>query len=387
MDRNPLLICEWTDPATQAKGYFVIDTLVDGLCAGGIRMRCGVSLQEVARLARTMTHKLAAIDSPFGGSKAGIDYDPSAPDSLQVLKRFLLAFKPFLLDVWLTNEDLGTKEEEIIAILHELGISSPFEAAVKRFSDRLAVTNAAHAFSKLRIDGFRVSDAITGYGVAEVVLEALQRLEMPIDEAQVAIQGFGSVGGSAARFLSKAGLKVVAVADIEGTIFDPSGLDIDYLLTRRNRQGVIARNGLPKSYSMLPRDAWLSLDVRVLIPAAIPDAITEANVDLIKARLIVEGANIPTTAGAESQLFARGVVVIPDFVANAGAVGLATAVITGRVEPNVSACLAYISNRLRSTTARVLGLSQREQISPREAAVKIVEQKVASVALNQLKAG
>ncbi len=375
MDRQPLLICEWTDPVTSAKGYFVIDTLIGGLCAGGIRMRPGVDLEEVKKLARTMTYKLAAIGSPFGGGKGGINYDPLVPSSGEVLKRFLDVHKAFVVDNWVTNEDLGTKEEDIIRILGELGVPTPFQAAVRKASDPAKVMNNVRKLGELRVDGLRMSDAITGFGVAEATLEAVQILGMPDRGTRVAIQGFGSVGGSAAKFLNRAGLNIVAIADAEGTIYSPDGLDVESLLTRRDRWGVVGRAGLPKNYALMSREDWLSLDVQVLIPAATADAITEANVAGIKARLIVEGANIPTTPGTESLLSEQGIVVIPDFVANAGAVGLATSILIDRVVPEVDECLAYISSQLRSTVRQTLDLCKSERITPRQAAVRIAEDK------------
>ncbi|MBI2953970.1 MAG: Glu/Leu/Phe/Val dehydrogenase [Chloroflexi bacterium] len=378
MDKGPALVCQWADDVTTARGYFVIDRTVNDLCAGGIRMCPGLEVHEVIRLARTMTHKLALLGFPFGGAKAGIDYDPLAPDSTVVLRRFLRMHKGFVLDSWLANEDLGTKEAEIAAILDELGVSSLFQPVVLRAREPAKLVDNIRKLGNLCTDGLRLSELTTGYGIAEVTLETLQSLRLEDKDARVSIQGFGSVGASVARFLSAAGLRIVAIADADGTIYSPDGLDVDLLLTKRDRWGVIDRSRLLDNYWKLPQEDWLSLDVDVLVPAAITDAITAANVDFIRARLVVEGANIPATAEAEARLFERGVVVVPDFVANAGAFGLAAAVLAGRVEPEGDEGLAYISKQLRSATRMVLALSETEGITPRQAAIRVAEEKSAT---------
>jgi glutamate dehydrogenase (NAD(P)+) len=142
---------------------------------------------------------------------------------------------------------------------------------------------------------------------------------MNLSEATIAIQGFGSVGSGTARFLAQKGAKVIAVADVDGTIYQEDGLPVDQLIAARDELGSIDREKLDCSYEEHPRDDWLALGAHILIPAAVADTITKNNVQRITSRLVVEAANIPVTIEAEKQLHRLGVAVVPDFIANAGA--------------------------------------------------------------------
>lgn len=360
---------EWIDPDTGVKGYFVIDKLVNGSCGGGIRMRQGLERGEVERLARTMTYKLAVLNMPSGGAKAGIDYDPTAPDALEVLQRFLAAHKPFLLENWSTSEDLGTKEEDILKILAGMGIGSSVQAAIKNSGDPAKVMERLKTVFSLTIDGMPVTDVTTGYGVAVALKAAVEVLGLSPGSIRVAVQGFGSVGASAALYIEKLGCSVVAVADAQGTIYQPDGITVKELLPLRDKLGVINRATLPAYYMLLPREEWLGLDVDVLIPAAIADAINEENMGQVNARLIIEGANIPTTEAAERELQKRGVYVIPDFIANVGGAGLFGAVLDLDVSPSEAAIFGYLEQRIGSQTAKNLENALKHGKTVRDAAM------------------
>jgi glutamate dehydrogenase (NAD(P)+) len=369
----PVVICTWTDNLSPAKGHFVIDCLKSGLCAGGIRMRAGATLQEAQRLARTMTYKLAAMDIPYGGAKAAIDYDPMLPNSYEVLRRFLFMHYPFISEFWDTSEDLGTKAEDIERILLEVGIPSSHYAAISKADNSQKLLGHLAKAASLEVESLTMTDMVTGYGVAQAALAALEFINEKSSDCNFVVQGFGSVGGSAARYLAKAGCPVVAVADALGTIYFVDGLDVEDLLKRRDRSGVISRLGLPGKYEMLPRDEWLRIEADILVPAAVADVIREDNCGLIKARLIVEGANIPTTPEAETRLFERGILVIPDFVANAGAVGYICSILLGRITPEVEEALAYLQTQIRSTTRRSLVAGSKLQMTPRQAAMRLLD--------------
>lgn len=369
----PVLVSTWNDDKSAARGYFVIDTLKSGLCAGGIRMRPGATLDEAEKLARTMTYKLAAVGIPYGGAKAAIDYDPTQPDSYEVLKRFLFIHRSFVRDLWLTNEDLGTREEDVVGILRDWGIALPFQAAIAKAEDGEKMLADLTRAVGLEVEGLRMADTITGFGVAEATLEALDFSGRAPRDCRAAIQGFGSVGGSAAKYLARAGCLVVAIADVEGTIYCADGLDVEDLLTRRNRWGVISRPELPDKYELLPRDEWLKVSADVLVPAAVADSIRADNCAAIRAGLVVEGANIPTTAEAEGLLHQRGVLVVPDFVANAGAVGFICSILAGRIGPDAHEALSYLDSQIRGTTRKALDLGRSESITPRQAAIRLIE--------------
>lgn len=375
MQRPVLLKTEWTDPLTGCKGYFVIDCLIDGICGGGIRMRKGLDVNEVERLAQIMTYKLIGLGIPCGGAKGGIDFDPSHEESRGVLKRFLEAHKPFLKECWGTSEDLGTREEDIMQLLAEMGLNTSVHSFLAKQENPNDVKQGLLKALSSKVDGMLITDVVTGYGLAQATVAALKAMDMEPSGCTAAVQGFGSVGGSGAYYLQRNQLKVVAVADAQGTIYCPEGLDVKLLIKKRNHRGEINREGLPGKYQYLDRDEWLKLPVDVLVPAAIADAINEDNVREIKARLVVEGANIPTTSGAEENLLQRGVPVVPDFVANAGGAGLFGAVLFHRIYDS-QGVLEYLNKQISDFTEAIFLEAKKANVSLRKAAAQLVEQKL-----------
>ena len=368
---EPILRTTWTDPVTQRHGYLVIDRLVGGLTGGGTRVREGCTLEEVERLAHAMTLKNGGLDIPVGGAKLGLDIDPHDPAVDGMLVRFYSSLRP-LIESWVvTGEDMGTNQPQLIQAFRDAGIGATYEAALNHSADRKrAQARSAESFG-IGIDGIALFDLVGGYGVAEAAAAAMDHLGWNPATTRAAIQGFGSMGGSTARYLSHKGVQVVAVADAGGTIANPAGLDIEHYLAARNGHGEIDRSHLKPGDRELPRDAWLTVDADLLVPAAVADSIDEGNCEQVKARLVVEAANIPTTAGAEARLAERGVVVIPDFIANAGTNGWAWWVILGLVEPGAKAAFDKIAQSMRTTVGAMLELADREGITPRAAAERV----------------
>ncbi|MFZ5633889.1 MAG: Glu/Leu/Phe/Val family dehydrogenase [Bacillota bacterium] len=375
MNRPVLLKTEWTDPVTGCRGYFVIDCLIDGSCGGGIRMRKGLDVNEVERLARIMTYKLIGLEIPCGGSKGGIDFNPSDRESRGVLKRFLEAHRPFLRECWITSEDLGTREEDIMELLSEMGVNTSVHAVLAREADPADAARGLLQALGARVDGMQITDVVTGYGLAQAAAVALKEMGRNPAGCTAAVQGFGSVGGSGALYLQRLGLKVVAVADALGTVYSPDGLDVALLLKNRSKTGEVDREGLPGPYQKLDREQWLKLPVDVLVPAAVADAVNEDNVGEVKAGLIVEGANIPTTPGAEESLFRRGVPVVPDFIANSGGAGFFGAVLFRRIYDS-QGILDYLASQIGDFTGAIFREAKNSGISLRQAAVRLVEQKL-----------
>lgn len=370
--KQPYLTTEWFDEETGATGYLVIDQLTDGFCAGGIRMRDGVTKKEVQRLAEIMTIKMAGLGMNVGGAKGGINFPSEDPRSKDVLKRYLQAHLPYIKEYWLTSEDLGTREEDIAAILNEFGVKSTVQAFILKQENPQQLVESLQKSVTATYDGMKLTDLVTGYGIAVVTTEALDNLGVNVKDAKISIQGFGSVGASAAKFLAENGAKVVAVADIYGTIYAENGLDIHKLLELKDSRGNISREGLPENYEQLPSEDWLNVDVDVLIPAAIADVINKNNVNDVKARLIVEAANIPVTAEAEAILFERDVVVIPDFIANSGGAGLFVAVLDGNASGEADEIFTFLKNQLGKTTRDILTVANEKAILPRIAARELV---------------
>jgi glutamate dehydrogenase (NAD(P)+) len=372
----PFLVTDWHDPANGARGWFVIDRLVGGMCSGGIRMRSGVSLNEVTDLARTMSHKMAILDIPYGGAKSGIDFDPSLPEAPAVLRGFIDAIRPFIAERYATGADLGTREDDIVAACQLVGLTHPLQAGFKteggaglrRVKQALALTS----------EDVPITELMAGYGVAECTIEAAQALGLHLNGATLALQGFGNVGGAAARYLDRAGVKLVVVADIEGAIIDQKGLDVPRLLAIRDRFGHIDRKRLPAGARCAEEPAWLEQRVDIMIPAAIGNAIREDNQAHIRCRLLVEAANNPLSEEAEVALESRGITVLPDFVANAAAAFLFCGLLEKRLEPNLESIFGETSRQLRSTTRELLERSKRERISGRRAAEEIAEERLLS---------
>ena len=365
---EPFLRVTWTDPVTTRRGYLVIDRLVGGISGGGTRVREGCTLEEVERLAHTMTLKNGGLDLPVGGAKCGLDIDPHDAEAHGMLVRFVRAMRPLFETYMGTGEDMGTNQEQLLRVFSEAGLDTPFKAIVNHGPDpELVRRRAAEGFS-FKVDGVDLIDLVGGYGVAEAAEAAMFNLGLKPAETRAAIQGFGSMGGSAARYLAAKGVKIVAIADAAGTITNPNGLDVARYLAARNQHGEIDRAALAPGDSELPRDEWLQADAQILVPAAVADTIHEGNCDQVTARLVVEAANLPTTTSAGDTLTERGVLVIPDFIANSGTNAWAWWVLLGMVEPGADAAFAKISDTMRRTVGAMLELSAQEGISPRAAA-------------------
>ena len=331
---RPFLKVVWSDTESSATGYVVVDRLVCGIATGGLRTRAGCTLAEVEDLAREMSLKAGAYRLPVGGAKGGIDHPPDASDVDEVRARFVAAVRPLLDTVWVTAGDLGTPQAAIDAVFTRAGLGpSSLRAALLRSPDRPAVAARVQQMFTLVDDGLAMPDLIGGYGVAEAALAGLAGLGCKPARSRAVVQGFGAMGGSSALYLHRAGVRVVGLSDARGLIRNPArGLDVPALLAARRPGGLIDRTVLRPDDEQLPGgEAWLDVEAEVAVPAATSYAVTDAEADRLRVRLVAEAANVPLTAGAERRLLDRGVPVIPDFVANAGAAAWAWWVIFGLV--------------------------------------------------------
>jgi glutamate dehydrogenase (NAD(P)+) len=334
-EHRPLLQVTWNDPESTATGYVVVDRLVCGIATGGLRTRAGCTMDEVADLASEMSLKTALYGLPVGGAKGGIDYPADAPDVDDVRGRFLQAVKPLLDTVWTTAGDLGTPQARLDEVFARAGLgTSSMRAPLQRTDDPEAeAARVGLRFAQVDEDGLVMSDMVGGYGVAESVLQGMVPLGLEPTSTRAVVQGFGAMGGSTALYLHKAGVKVVGLVDARGLVVNTTrGLDVPKLLAHRQPGGVIDRSLLRLDDHELPSENWLDIDTDVLVPAAVGYCIDETNWHRVRARLISEAANVPITAAAEHRLVERGVIVIPDFVANAGAVAWAWWVMFGTVQ-------------------------------------------------------
>lgn len=381
----PLLEVTWTDPVTSRQGFLVIDRLVRGVCSGGLRMRDGCTLEEVRGLAAGMTRKEALYYRPanryvpLGGAKGGIDCDPHDPRMRGILTRYLIGVRSLLERHWTTGEDLGLQQKLIDEVVTEIGMESSIQAVYPLLSDRsAAISRLRRAFS-LEVDGIALPDLAGGIGVAEAVLTSLSELGLPHAGTRVTIQGFGSMGGSTARYLAQAGLRVVAVCDSLGAIANPVGLDVELLLHSRNAFGEISRSCLRPSDSTLPLSSWLSLPTDVLVPAAVSYCITPANQHQIQASLIVEAANLPVLPAAEALLTSRGIHVVPDFVANSGTNAWWWWTLFGDIDASVSQATHQIRTEMRRILATVFARSRASRTTLRQAALSFTADQLDSL--------
>jgi glutamate dehydrogenase (NAD(P)+) len=293
------------------EGYRVVHNTILGPSKGGIRYDNNVHLDEVKALAAWMTWKCAVVDIPYGGAKGGIICDPTtmSPGEIERLTRaYTLALKDvFGPDRDIPAPDMGTGPREMAWLMDE-------------FSKTVGATSPAVVTGKpLVMGGSLGRTEATGRGVMVSALAALKKLGMEPTQVSAAVQGFGNVGSWAAKLLSEKGVKIKGVSDVSGAYWNDNGINIDEAIAYKNaHKGRL--DGFTGATLMDNADDLLLTDVDVLVPAAVEDVITEHNAHHIKAKLIVEGANGPTSASADPIINEKGIMVVPDILANSGGV-------------------------------------------------------------------
>ncbi len=368
MKRDPYLVIEWSDRKSDARGWLVVDSIADEKSAGGLRMSPTVNRTEVERLAQVMTYKYVAAEAVSGGSKAGIVYDCHKEDHLDVLRRFLEAMRPYTREGVTIGADLGTNPDDIRAIKKELGIEDRLAKSVRDNPERAKKANENLAkLAKETVDGLSMDRLVTGFGVAQAADQAWKKIN-GAQGAKVSIQGFGSVGGSCARYLQRMGYKVVAISDINGMYYNEDGLDIQDLLDARNLLGEVDVSKMKKPCEVRNRDEWLGLDVDIVIPAAVEDIINKDTARTVKASLIVEGANIPTTEEADVILHEMGVHIVPDFIANQGSICYFTSIQNAKCEATPEAVMERLSDVIRRGVDKTFDYAQKNAVTERKAA-------------------
>jgi glutamate dehydrogenase (NAD(P)+) len=292
-------------------GFRVQHSIARGPAKGGVRYSPEVTLDEVRALASWMTWKCAVVNIPFGGAKGGIIVDPkklTLGELEKLTRRYTAELIEFLgpeKDV--PAPDVNTNEQTMAWMMDT-------------YSMHMRQTVTAVVTGKpINIGGSRGRREATGRGVMIVCDEALKKLGMQPERTRVVIQGFGNVGSNAAKLMADSGYKVVGIAEYNGGLFNSHGIDIDALLQYRDRDGNRGINGFPGAEPADPQELLVS-ECDILIPAAIENVITSQNAARVKARIICEGANGPTTAAADEILADKKVFVIPDILANAGGV-------------------------------------------------------------------
>ncbi|MFQ5687357.1 MAG: Glu/Leu/Phe/Val dehydrogenase [Candidatus Scalindua sp.] len=342
---GPRKILLLRQPRMGMEAIVVVDNIACGPAIGGVRMATDITIDEIYRLSRAMTLKNAAAGLPHGGAKSGIIADPAC--SREKKEKLVRTFARMIrgLTEYIPGPDMGTNEECMAWVKDEIGRSAGLP----------------------RVLGGIPLDEIgaTGFGVAVAAEAAASEAGISIKGSRLAVQGFGAVGRHAARFLGKRGAILVAVSDSHGAIQNQNGLDIDALIKHKKEGSPV--QSFPGGQAT-DSDKLIGTECDIWIPAARPDVLTENNVDQLKAKLVIHGANIPATETAEQLMHKRGILNIPDFIANAGGVICAAVEFHGGSEGQV---METIEERIRNNTLETLESSKNENLLPREAAVKM----------------
>ena len=406
---GPEKVLQVYDPDTGMKGILVIDNTSTGPGKGGIRFAESVSPLEVFRLARTMTWKCAAAGLPFGGAKGGIVANPNAVDRVSWMRSFAKMIKPYCPSQYIAATDVGTTELEMAVFAHEIG-------------DMRACTG-----KPLELGGIPHELGTTGYGVSvalEASLEVLDRLPSSNltriqstlkelsdgseggRERTVTIQGFGNVGSFTAKFLDDLPrIKVVGVSDVSAFIYDRNGLNIPRLMTDMKGKAKLSElsrdhhlsssstsehrssnsnNSSAREHQYDIRDKDDDVDADIFIPAALGGVINDKTAPKLRehgVKIIVEAANIPTLPSADEYLIKNGILIIPDFLANAGGVIGSFVEYQGRTEKEAFELIRYkITKNIRQVLVEALmqtgSVQDPEIVNPRKVAVELSQQVV-----------
>jgi glutamate dehydrogenase (NAD(P)+) len=360
-DWGPERVVCVSDPRTGMRGVLVIDNTSRGMGKGGTRMSTSITVGEVARLARVMTWKWAAVDLFFGGAKAGIMADPQAKNREAVIRSWARALAKEIPSDYALGLDMGLTERDAAVVQDELG-------------DRGAAVGSPAELGGIPYDQIGVA----GFGAAEGAAAAAEVIGLGTKGARVVIQGFGALGAAAARRFGELGATVVAVSTEKGVVHDPDGLDVAALLAAREEIGDSFVLEHAKRTNM-PLGTELLIAADIVVPAAVQDVIDADLAAKLDAKLLVEGANLPTDAAAQRVLKERGIPVVPDFIANAGGVIAAAFAMEARYSafrPEIPPVMAEISSRIRANTELVLEEATRNDCTSHESALRLAQSRV-----------
>lgn len=352
-------IIEVYDQKTGMQGVCVIHNTARGPGKGGIRMVPDITTEEVMGLARAMTWKNAMADLPFGGAKSGIKADPRklTPEQKEAhMRAFARKIKEVVPEQYIAGPDMNTTEREMAQFADEIG------------------TPMACTGKPLSMGGLPHELGSTGFGVAISTRTAVEYMGKNLNGMSVAIEGFGNVGTFTMKFLTEWGAKVVAVSDSKGAIYDRNGLDYTALMKIKAEKGTVTAAKGEK----LDAAKLFELPVDILIPGARPDVIHRGNVGNIKAKILAEAANLPAKYEIEQVLMKKGVVVLPDFVANAGGVISSYCETMGWDEATM---FKVVESKLKNNTKMML--ERTKDHDTRKAAMEIAKERVSDAMRNR----
>ncbi|MBW2987724.1 Glu/Leu/Phe/Val dehydrogenase [Candidatus Woesearchaeota archaeon] len=355
-DIGPEKIIEVYDPISKMKGFTVLDNTALGPAKGGIRMTATVDKKEVAKLARTMTIKNAMAGLPFGGGKSGIIADPYKTDQKkkkEIISAFGRAIRCISPSMYVAAPDVAMGEKDVAVFVKANGKKNSATGKPK------SMGGIPHELGS------------TGYGVYIATVEAEKFMKINLKKATFVVEGFGNVGWFAAKYLTDHGATLVGTSDSKGSIYNPKGIDFKKLdavkkKTRRVMDYPEGKVGKPEMIRTCKAD--------IFIPAGVAqDVISTKNISRLKFKLIVCGANIPFTEETEEKLYRKKIMVVPDFVANAGGVISSYVEYMGGKAKDV---FPLIKKKISANTRLVLQTAKRKRISPRKAGKQIAMNRV-----------
>jgi glutamate dehydrogenase (NAD(P)+) len=350
------------------RGYRIQHNGARGPYKGGIRYHEAADLDEVRALAALMTWKNALIDVPFGGAKGGVQCEPGimSQDELQRLTRRFTSMISYIIGVNrdIPAPDMGTNAQTMAWMMDAYGQKHGHTPGI--------VTG-----KPVELGGSPGREEATGRGVVIAAQEAARRMGIRFKDARVAVQGFGNVGYWTSVLAAEAGARIVAVSDVGGATYNPAGLALDAL--RAHSREALTVTGF-EGGEPLTNEELLEVDCDILVPAAIDGVINTENADRIRARLVVEAANAPTTPAADRILTERGVTVLPDILANSGGVTVSYFEWVQNIQQfrwELDQVNFELKKRMRRATEQVFGRAEAEGTSLREAAFDIAVERVA----------
>ena len=387
---GPEKVLQVYDPDTGMKGVLVIDNTSTGPGKGGIRFAESVTPIEVFKLARTMTWKCASAGLPFGGAKGGIIANPGKVNQVEWIKSFAKMIKPYCPSQYIAATDVGTTELDMAVFAHEIG-------------DMRACTGKPQ-----ELGGIPHELGTTGYGVSVALrttidflkeskrkelkpsrpfIDLTNSLDTKNNDIKVVIQGFGNVGSFTAKFLNDLNIKVIGVSDVSGFVFDDNGLDIPQLMSDMKDKSKLSdlldnQQSQQHLYNILDKDEIFNVDSDVFIPAALTGVINDKTASKLlehNVKIIVEGANIPTTPSADQYLVNNNILIIPDFLANSGGVIGSFVEYQGRTEKEAFDLIEYkITNNVKRALYNSVQLTDQEgdnsQLNVRKVAMETAKQ-------------
>lgn len=352
---GPEKILEVYNPKVGMRGFVVIDNTALGPGKGGIRMTPTVTPEEVFKLARAMTWKCALAGLPFGGAKSGIvanDKEISKDKKKEIVEAFSRAIKPICPSLYVAAPDMNIGEEEIGWFV---GINGDLKSATGKPKE---------------MGGLPHELGSTGFGVFQSIKVASEFIDLELSNSTFAVEGFGNVGSFTAKFLTSIGAKLIAVSDSRGCLYNKGGIDFERLSKIKSEKGSVIYYG---EGDILANTEIIKVPVDILVTAAVPDLIKSGDVEYVKAKLIAEGSNIPIKPDVEEYLHKKGILIIPDFVANAGGVISSYVEYIGGDEKQM---FKMVEEKIKKNTRFVLEWSQKKWVKPRDSALEIAKERV-----------